>query len=112
MFYLCIYLFLLFGSGFLKPIYLGMVISCWWLQPRDFLVKCICLIYFLKNAFFEQKSNQKQLRKKNPKRTVTVISGPGFSLAVWQEGMARRLPRVPSHCAPSLCLCTILLSGF
>lgn len=98
MFYLCIYLFGLFGTGFFKPIHLGSVISCQWLQPRDILVKCICLIYFLKNAFFEQKSNQNQLRlkkkKKEKNRTVTVIPSPGFPRAVW-------LPSLP----PCRCCC-------
>lgn len=71
------------GGDFFKPVYLGSVISCQWLQPRDILVKRICLIYFLNNAFFEQKSNQNQRRLKKKTQTVTVISGPGFSLAVW-----------------------------
>lgn len=67
-----IYVFIyLFGTGFFKPIHLGSVISCQWLQPRGILVKCICLIYFLKNAFFEQKSNQNQLRLKKKKSTRT-----------------------------------------
>lgn len=112
-FYLCIYLSVLFGRGFFKPIYLGSVISCWWLQPRDILVKCICLIYFLKNAFFEQKSNQNQPRlkttkkKKKEKRTDTFISGPDFSLAVQQEGMVRVLPCV-SGCHVPMCHHTAL----
>lgn len=102
MFYLCIYLFGLFGTGFFKPIHLGSVISCQWLQPRDILVKCICLIYFLKNAFFEQKSNQNQLRlkkkkKKEKNRTVTVIPSPGFPRAVWLPSLP------PCRCSPLLC---------
>lgn len=53
--YVFIYLVGLGGVFFFKLIYLRRIISCWWLQLRDILVKCICLIYFLKKCLFLSK---------------------------------------------------------
>lgn len=96
-FYLCIYLFGWFGREFFKPIYLGRVISRRWLQPRDILVKCICLIYFLKKCLFLSKRVTKTTEEKKKKRTLTVISGPGSSIAMLQGGGEETPVLCPPH---------------
>lgn len=101
MFYLCIYLFGWFGREFFKSIYLGRVISRRWLQPRDILVKCICLIYFLKKCLFLSKRVTKTTEEKKKKKEHLLSSLALAPPLPCCRGVVRR----PPCCVPHISLC-------